>query len=161
MAPQEAQRIVRRFLEEAWNKGNLDVVDELIASEYRLHATVPLLPLFGGPVLLEGTVLTPTERIKQSILLRRAAFPDWRASVERMVVEGDTVATLQRGTGSHLGEYLGVPPTGKTATMTSMSIRRISGGMIVEEWLVIDAADFVHQLGLLSEVAGQERTAIG
>jgi len=153
VAPHEAQLIVVRFLEEAWNNGNLDVVDELIAPEYRLHASAPPLPLFGGPPIPEGTVLTPAERIKQSIRLRRAAFPDWRVGVQRLVVQGDTVATLQYGTGSHLGEYLGVPPTGRTATMTSMSLRRIAGGRIVEEWQVIDAAGFLHQLGLLASAA--------
>ena len=138
----ENKGIARRFIEEAFNKGNLDVLDELIAPDYVTHD--PLVP----PDLPPGP-----EGVRQLVSMYRSAFPDVRLTVEDQVAEGDKVVTRWSGRGTHDGDFVGVPATGKQGTTTGISLERISGGKIAETWVNWDTLGLMQQLGAIPEPA--------
>ena len=122
MSIEENKAIVRRWVEEL-NQKNLAVVDELFASNYVGHV--------AGMEDVRGR-----EAHKQALAAGFTAFPDHHFTVEDMIGEGDKVVTRVTGTGTQQGEFQGVAPTGKQATMKGMVMHRIEGGKIVEEWEV-------------------------
>ena len=136
MSSEQNKTIVRRAFEEPW-KGNLDVVDEV---------TVGHDPANPGP--LHGP-----KAVKASISTYRAAFPDVRMTVEQQFAEGDLVATRWTARGTHEGELIGIPPTGKQVTVSGMTTSRLSGGKIVEEFTQWDNHGMLQQLGAIPELA--------
>ncbi len=111
---QENKAVVRRFIEEAWNKGNLDVADELVDPEFcRSDASNPEL---RGP-----------EALKRFVTSYRNIFPDTHITIEDQIAEGDKVVTRYTVTSSRRGEYAG-------GTFTGISIYRVADGKIVERW---------------------------
>lgn len=127
--------LARRIVEEAFTAGRLEVVDELVARDYVGHD--PSLPEDArGP-----------EGVKELIAGYRAAFPDIRVTVEDQIAEGDMVVTRWAATGTHQGELMGMPPTGKQGTVTGMTIDRIADGKIVESWDNWDTLGLMQQLG--------------
>ena len=137
----ENKAIARRLLEEAFNSGNLDVVDELLAPEFvNYDAALP-----------EPT--TGIDAAKASIGGYRAAFPDLRITLEQQVAEGELVATRWTARGTHQGELFGIAPTGKQATVTGITIDRIVGGRIVESWTNWDTLGLMQQLGVVPALA--------
>ena len=134
---EENKALVRRWFEDLFNEGNLDVADEIIAPDQLDHdPTLPDLPI--GP---EGQ--------KQLVNLYRSAFPDARITIEEQVAEGDTVVTRWSGRGTHQGELMGVAPTGKQVTITGIVINHISEGKIVESWTNYDALGMLQQIGAI------------
>lgn len=105
--------------DEILNKGNLAIVEEVFASDY----------------VNEGTVRGP-EWISEFATSLHAAFPDLRVTVEPIVAEGDMVAWLRRHSGTHQGDFLGVPASGQSVTWQSLAMSQIKDGKIVEEWAV-------------------------
>jgi predicted ester cyclase len=83
----------------------------------------------------------------------RAAFPDARITVEQQLAEGDLVATRWSGRGTHDGELMGVSPTGKQVTVSGLTISRLEGGKIVEEFQNWDTLGMLQQLGAVPELA--------
>ena len=140
MSSEQNKTIVRRALEEPWT-GNLDVVDELIASDYIGHDPATPEPLRGP------------EGVKQFIATYLAAFPDARITVEEQLAEGDLVATRWSGRGTHEGELMGIEPTGKQATVSGLTISRLQGGKIVEEFQNWDTFGLMQQLGAVPALA--------
>ncbi|NOZ72830.1 MAG: ester cyclase [Chloroflexi bacterium] len=134
MSTQANKALVRRLIEEAWNQGNLGVIDELVSPDYVLHIDAP------GPPGREG--------YKRDVLMHRTAFPDLRFTIEDMVAEGDKVALRATLYGTHKGEYIGIAPTGQAITLTAISIRRIEKGQIAEEWVELDMLGLLQQLGV-------------
>ena len=135
MSTQANKAIVRRLIEEAWNQGNLDVIDELVSPHYVLHIDAP------GPGGREG--------YKQDVVIHRSAFPDLQFTIDDMVAEGDKVVLRATLRGTHQGEYIGIPPTGKAITLTAISIRRIANGQIAEEWVELNMLGLMQQLGVV------------
>lgn len=133
--------ISRRIIEEAFNEGRLEVVDELIAATFVNHDPSVTGDL-GGP---EGT--------KQLIEQYRAAYPDLRVTVEDQLAEGDRVATRWTARGTHQGELLGIPATGKETTVTGLTIDRIENGKIIESWNNWDTLGMLQQLGVVPALA--------
>jgi len=133
MTPEQNKVIVRRAFEEPW-KGNLDVIDELIASQYIGHDPANPEPL-RGPA-----------GVKEFISTYRAAFPDARITVEQQLAEGDLVATRWTGRGTHDGELMGISPTGKRVTVSGLTISRLEGDKIVEEFQNWDTFGMLQQL---------------
>jgi steroid delta-isomerase-like uncharacterized protein len=133
--------ISRRIVEEAFNEGSLEVVDELVGPTYVNHDPSAPEDLIGP----EGT--------KQFIGLYRAAFPDLRITVEEQVAERDFVVTRWTATGTHTGELLGIAPTGKGATVTGLTIDRIADGKLVESWNNWDTLGLLQQLGVVPALA--------
>jgi steroid delta-isomerase-like uncharacterized protein len=137
----ENKALSRRLVEEAFNAGRLDVIDEVVASDFVGHD--PSLPEeLRGPA-----------GVRELIAGYRAAFPDIRITIEDQVAEGDLVVTRWSATGTHQGELLGMPATGKQATVTGVTIDRIVDGRIVESWDNWDTLGLMQQLGAVPALA--------
>ena len=137
--------LVRRFHEEAWNKGNVAAVDEFMAADYVDY------PIPSG--------LPPgTEGLKQTISTYRTAFPDLKATVDDIFAEGVRVAYRWSTRGTHLGEWLGIPPTGYHMAATGITVFRIAGGKVVEGWTSMDLSPTDEELRWLTEGGGWPRS---
>jgi predicted ester cyclase len=95
----------------------------------------------GIPPGLEGA------KIAHQIML--AGFPDYQTIIEDMLAEDDKVAARIKMTGTHTGEFMGIPPTGKRISFTGMYIVRIANGKIIEHWGEEDSVSLLQQLGVL------------
>ena len=89
------------------------------------------------------------EALKQVTEILLQAFPDIHATVEDLIEEGDKVVGRMVITGTHRGEYMGIPPTGKSVTYNEIFIFRFAGGRIAETWGVADVLAQMRQLGML------------
>jgi len=135
------KNVVRRLFEEVWNKGNLPVADELIATTYEHHdASTP--EVGRGP-----------ESEKKRATLYRTAFPDLRLMIEDIVAERETVVARWSCQGTHSGDLGGVAPTGKQFNISGVTIARFAGGKMVEGWVNWDALGLMQQLGVVPELA--------
>ena len=130
--------MLRRVVEEAFNKGNLAVVDELIAPNYVFH--VP------------GNEVKGPEGFKQYVTMMRTAFPDVHVTLEDMIGEGDKVATRATLRGTHKGDLMGIAPTGKQFTTTGFDIIRFAGGKEVEAFGAADMLAMYQQLGVMPPI---------
>jgi predicted ester cyclase len=79
----------------------------------------------------------------------RSAFPDLRIIIEDQVAEGDKVVTRWRGSGTHQGDLFGIAPTGNRVSLVGITINRIEGGKVAEEWQIFDALGMMQQLGAI------------
>src|SRR3712207_1147619 len=122
MSAEENKAMVRRFVEEVWNKGNLSVIVEVGSPEWVEHDP-------DRPEELRG--LGDAKRRVEEV---RNAFPDLHVTLEDLIAEGDKVVSRWRARGTHQGELLGIPPTSRQVEFTGMRIQRISGGKLVETW---------------------------
>jgi steroid delta-isomerase-like uncharacterized protein len=137
MSVEENKALARRVLEEMFNKGNLEVIHELLAPDYVDHD--PAMPEdIHGP-----------EGFKEYVGAYRSAFSDLHLEIEEQIAEGDRVVTRWTGTGTHDGELAGIPPTGNRVTLPGMEIVRISGGKLVEGWEGYDSMNLMRQLGVM------------
>ena len=142
MSTEANKAIVRRFLEDAFGKGNLAVLDEIIAPDL----------VSGGPSALPGMPPGP-EGQKMLITAYRNAFPDIRFTIDEQVAEGNTVVTRWTGHGTHKGELAGLPPTGKQAAVVGIGVDRVENGKIVESWGLFDQFGMLQQLGAIPAAA--------
>ena len=141
MAPEELKARARRIPEELLTQGDLAVADEILAPDLIHHAPTP--PAFG----IEGT--------KQFVLALRRAFPDLCAVVEAEIAEGDTVVQRIACSGTHQGDFLGLPPTGRRAAWQLVAIQRIGpDGKCAEHWASWDQLGVLQQLGALPGAEG-------
>ena len=137
MHAQEKKEVVRRFVDEVMNGGDLDLADELIAPDHVNHdPTAPDVP--SGP-----------GGIKQLISMYRSAFPDLHFETGEMICEGDTVAHRWTLTGTHEGEMMGVEPTGRKVEVSGVEMNHVENGRITASWTVSDAMGLMKQLGAL------------
>lgn len=132
-------RIGRRILVEVWGEGKLDVIDELLAPDYVDHT-----PRGPEPESVQGP-----EALKQAVQMFRTAFPDLHYKVDLQVAQDDLIATRFTATGTHLGEFQGLAPTGRKVTYTGIDMNRIANGRIVEAWVNYDALGLLQQLGIV------------
>ena len=137
MSAVENKALARRVIEEMFNKGNLDVADELFAPDYVDHD--PAMPEdVRGP-----------EGFKEYVCAFRSAFSDLHIQIEDQIAEGDKVVTRWRGTGTHDGDLAGIAPTGNRVTLSGMEIVRMSEGELVEGWEGYDTMNMMRQLGVM------------
>lgn len=134
---EENKALARRGFEEVWNKGNLDAIDEIFAPDVVNHTLPP-----GLPPGIEGS--------KAFTSMYLSAFPDTKMTIELQVAEGDKVVTLWKAQGTHKGELMGIPATGKQVTVTGIAIDRIAGSKIVETWGQFDQMSMMQQLGVVA-----------
>ena len=127
--------ICRRFFDEVVTQGNLSVVDEICAPGYRLHAT------------LSGAEALDRQALKELVVSWRSSFPDGTITVEDMVAEGDVVAARMLERGTHLGEFRGIQPTGRSVAYGSMTFLRVIGGRITDHWGLLDLPSLMEQIG--------------
>jgi steroid delta-isomerase-like uncharacterized protein len=144
MMSEENKEKVRRFLQEAFNEGNLGVVDELFATDYVLHDP-------ASPEEVSGP-----EGIKQFVQMYRSAFPDTHITVEDQIAEGDEVVTRWTGRGTHQGELFGVAPSGNQVELSGITISRFEGGKFVEDWTNSDTLGLMQQIGAVPSPEGAQ-----
>ena len=133
---EENKALIQRFVEEAFNNGNVDVADEVYASIFIAH----------DPTIPEGQ--GSPEQVKQFVSTYLSAFPDGHTTVEDMISDGEKVAYRWTFRGTHQGELMGIPPTGKQVTITGITINRLSGGKVEEQWNSFDQLGMLQQLGV-------------
>ena len=146
MSAEENKTLVRRLIDEVYNQGNLDAADELLATDYVDHNALP-----GQESGLEG--------YKGVVATLHSAFPDYEITIEDQVAEGDKVVTRYTGRGTHQGELMGIAPTGKSVELTGISVQRVSGGKLVEEWGEWDQLGMMRQLGVIPEPEQSEEAS--
>lgn len=132
---EENKAVVRRF-NEVFETGDLSILDEILASNFVDHNPFP--EQAPGP-----------EGMKELIGMMRATFPDLALTTEDMIAEGDKVVNRWSATGTHQGEFMGVPATGNKVTVTGIAIDRVVDGKIVEHWEQFDTMGMMQQLGAI------------
>jgi steroid delta-isomerase-like uncharacterized protein len=144
---EENKAIVLRHWEEVVSKGNLDLIDEIFAPDFVAHEA--------------AQDIREPEGVRQFIILLRAAFPDLHVTVEDVLAEGDKVVQRWSGHGSHQGELMGLPPSGKRISVAGITISRFEGGKVAEEWELYDMMGMMQQLGALPSSIEQQEAAVG
>jgi len=134
--PDANKKIFYRTINDFWNQRDVGVMDELYAIDYLGH----------DPSGLHGATL---EEFKQSAAGLFTAFPDFHLVLNDEVIEGDKIAKRWTVTGTHKGEFMGIPPTGNHLTITGISFYRIADGKVVETWWSSDALGMLGQLGVI------------
>ena len=129
------EKLARLVSEEIWNKGNLTVAEEILTEHIvRNDANWP--------------EVRGLEMYKQTVVLARTAFPDWHEIIHDMVSDGDKVACRITIAGTHKGDLLGNPPTGKHFSVSCHVMYRIEGSKIAEMWTIWDALNLYGALGV-------------
>ncbi len=127
----------RRFavlVEEVFNRGNLDVADDLIAVDFHNHEA----PDSPGP-----------EGFKATAVWLRTVFPDYHAELHEVVADGDLVVGRLTATGTHQGEFMGFAPTGRSFCVQHLHMYRVKDGKLIEHWACRDDLGQLVQLGLI------------
>ena len=136
MSTEQNKSIVRRWVEEGWNKGNLAVVDQVYAPNYVQHEPAP-------------ETVNSSEALKQQVGMFLTGFPDLHFTIEDLIAEGDKVVWRLNSKGTQTGPFMGIPATGKTAYVTGIVIFRLENSRIVEGWVNIDSLGLLQQLGVI------------
>jgi len=139
--PEDVKTLPRRLVDEVYNQGKLEAVDEIVSPEYVGH----------DPALPEDITGPAAER--ELAATYRAAFPDMAITIDDQIAEGDKVATRWTARGTHTGDLWGIPGTGKEVRVTGTSVDRIQEGRIVESWVNWDALGLMQQLGVVPSMA--------
>jgi predicted ester cyclase len=126
----------RNFIETGLNQKDLTALDEYFSPKLTDHALPP-----GLPAGLEG------RKIFASALL--SAFPDLHVAVEDLIAEGERLVTRYTVHGTHNGELMGIPATGKRVSVGGIAIDRFENGQSVEHWEIIDQLGLMQQLGVI------------
>jgi predicted SnoaL-like aldol condensation-catalyzing enzyme len=135
MSSEQNKALVRRIFEEGINQNKPGVFDELIAPSYVNYDFPAPAP---GP-----------EGLKMIIGLFQAAFPDMRVTIEEELAEGNKVITRGYFSGSHQGDFQGIPPTGRQIKVKYIDIWRVENGKLVENWVQMDQLGLMQQLGVI------------
>ena len=134
MSAEQNKALVRRVFEEGINKHNLNVFDELLASNYVNHNMPMPAP---GP-----------EGLKQVVSMFLASFSNFQITLEDVIADGDKVATRGTWRGTHQGNFMGIPATGKSVVVSYSDIWYIENGRAVENWVQMDMLGLMQQLGV-------------
>jgi len=134
MSIEENKVLVRHLFNEVWNKANLNIVDELCATNFTFNYA-------------PSGISNDLEGYKQTGIIWTSGISDMKVTLEDMVAEGDKVAVRYKVGCKHTGEFMGVPPTGKQLAMVGFSIFCIKDGKIVEEWGEMDMMGLMQQIG--------------
>ncbi|MBB6049863.1 ester cyclase [Armatimonas rosea] len=133
---QDPESVLRAWYEQVWNQGREAAIDELLADDAKAH----------GLVDAEGNTARGPASFKQVFHTFRTAFPDLCITLDEVVAQRDICAVRCTVRGTHLGDSLGIPATGKKVEFTGMNFARISEGKIVEGWNNFDFATMQAQL---------------
>ena len=140
MSTKDLKAFERRFFKE-WNKGKaatMKVIDETCASNVVWHSG-------------NGPDIRGLKDYKKSMGDFFDAFPDNHLTIEDVIAEGDKATVRYTITGTHKGEYMGVPATNKKITLMAIEIDHIVGGKYVESWITYDTFSMMQQLGIIPE----------
>ncbi len=138
--------LVRRFLEEVWNKGDMSVADELLSPKLKTYE--PVMGELGG---IDGA--------KQHIRLFRTAFPDLKITIDDIGAVGDKVFIRWTATGTHKGSLMGLQPTNRKGVIKGISLDRFENGKIVELFYAWDVYKLLENMGLVQPLSKLVPTA--
>ena len=141
MSTEQNKIIVRRFIDELWNRRLLDVANEVFSTTCITHQLRSGAEIDSSP--------RDPESLKKHVAEWLASFPDLHFEIEQMMAEGDLVVTRCVMRGTHSVAWFGVTPTRKTISIRMMITHRIVAGQIVEDWVLVDSLGFFQQLGLI------------
>ena len=127
---EQNKELVRRIYEEVFTNGDVSVNEEIMSPDFVDHEE-------GAP-----------EDMAEGIQMLHTAFPDFKATIDDMVAEGDTVAVRGTWSGTHEGDFMGIPATGNSFSIQIFDFMRIEDGLIVEHWGITDIASMMMQLGI-------------
>jgi steroid delta-isomerase-like uncharacterized protein len=130
------KNVIRRFSEEVVNKGNFDALPDLVHENVRFDTTV-------------AGVTAGVAGVKEVFSALHKGFSNAACAIEELVAEGETVAERFTFSGTHSGEFHGLPPTGKQVSMSGMAMFRVVDGKIAERWGLEDQLGLLRQLGAL------------
>jgi predicted ester cyclase len=134
---EDSKALMWRITEEIWNEGRLELIDELIAEDLFDHLE------------LKGLSGSGRARYRTSVEMTRAAFPDFRNPLDFVLADGAFAVSYGRSTGTHRGEFMGIPATGRSFDVPTYGILRFANGQAVERWGMSDNLAMVQQLGLM------------
>ncbi len=141
MSAEQNKSIVRRWVEEGWNKKNtIALIDELYAPNYYQHE--------AGPEMA-----TSREGMQQFAAMYLTAFPDLSFTIDDLVAEGDKVTWRFVATGTNEGSLMGAPASGKVAKVAGIIIFRLENSRIAEGWLSMDVLGLLQQVGIIPAMA--------
>ena|SRR2546425_6268975 len=132
MSTEDNKALARRAFEETMNQRNWAVFDELHVPDYVCHYA--------------SRTIQGREPFKHFLSMLITAFPDVHVTIEDMIGEGDRVVIRYTYRGTHKGDLMGIPPTGKQVAVTGIEIMRVANGKILEEWI---NSDLMQQLGVV------------
>ncbi|HWY69135.1 MAG TPA: ester cyclase [Terriglobales bacterium] len=137
---EQNKALVQRVIQELVNKGDFSLLDELVASDYAYYE-----PTVGG---IQGR-----DGYKSLVSMYRSAFPDMTLTINEQIAEGHKVVTHWTARGTHNGELMGVPPTGKQVTVQGVVISRIKDGKLIQDFESYDVHGMMRQLGVAQAAA--------
>jgi steroid delta-isomerase-like uncharacterized protein len=140
MSAEENKVAVRRFIDEVFVKGNADAVDKLVTHDFTPHSW--------------GTMPPGAEPLKQATRRVHAGVTDVRMKIEDMIAEEEKVAVRLTAHGTHQGEFMGLPASGKPYTISETHIFHMRDGKIAEHWRDADMLGMMQQLGAMPAPKG-------
>jgi predicted ester cyclase len=135
----DLKALAKRFNDEVFTQGNVDVIDEIVADDYVEHQEFPGLE-------------PSKEGLKNFVQLFHSAFGDINVETVATAVDGDEIWVHSVFTGTHTGEFAGIPATGKKVTLAMMDRVRTRDGKAIEHWGVSDDLGMMTQLGVVPEM---------
>jgi len=127
----ENKAVSSQFIQQVFNNGNYDVIDDLVAEGFVAHV---------------GGAEQDRDAFADMVRSYRTSFPDYHCDIDDQIAEGDQVATRWTFTGTHNGQLMGMPATGRRVTVTGVAVDRIANGKLVESWLEMDGQRMLHDL---------------
>jgi steroid delta-isomerase-like uncharacterized protein len=134
MSAEENKALLRRYIEDVWDKQNLAAVDDFLSPDYNRHRSPTTTPL-------------TREEQKRLLIQFRTAFPDIQLTVEEVIAEDNRIAFRSTIRATHQGKLFGIAPTGKQITVGLVDVIHIENGKFVDQWGGPDLLDLVQQLG--------------
>ena len=125
--------VYRDFIQKVFNEGRLDLLDQFLAPGYVIQDSPP-----GTKAGAEG--------VRDVVTMFRSAFPDLEITLDEVIAEGETVASRATLRGTHKGDFLGVPATGRSISVPSLTMVRIVEGRLVESRVKNDTAVLMAQI---------------
>jgi steroid delta-isomerase-like uncharacterized protein len=140
MQPADLKRLNEHFNDEVFRQHHIDAIDDLLTDDFVEHTPAP------G----QGTDRQATKEFIGQLF---AAFPDLNCSIESQVAESDTISAVSTMTGTHQGEFMGVPATGRRISVQTMDYGRVRDGRFSEHWGLVDVPGLMGQLGIQPTMA--------
>jgi steroid delta-isomerase-like uncharacterized protein len=137
MSP-DNKAIIHRLYDEVWNERKVEVIKEIISPSHALH----------GPTF-SGSSIGP-EAYKRNVLAFLAGYPDLRFTIEDTIAENDKVVACWTISGTHRGDYEGIPATNKEVSVDGITIHHIADGKIMDSYINWDVLGMMQQLGVVS-----------
>ena len=130
-----AVELTRLFIEEAFNKGNLSIIDEIVHPDYRYRSP--------------GSEMNGIAELKSFICDFREGFPDLNLKIDEQIIDRDKACTCFTLTGTHMEEFMGIPATKQKVEVHGIVVSRFQDNKIVEDWEVLDQLSLLTQLGVV------------